>query len=232
VTIAAVGVSSATISPAPTDTALAGEIKRLTTIGGTIVDPHTIHIAMEDASSDAYALNAFALYLSDGTLFALYGQATPIFTKATASIGMLAIDIVLTDASLTTDAITVTGSGFTNPPASTTVVGVTRFATTAEAQAGADATIALTPAAAAAAVLKWLRAVDGTGSGIDSDLWRGQTPDELIAASFSSGSNANGSWSKVPDGKGGFLIEQWGMIRPRARLSIFRSSSPSKSMSS
>lgn len=262
VTITAIGVSSSAIAPSPADTSLAGEIKRISAIGGTIVDPHTIHIAMEDASSDAYALNAFAVYLADGTLFALYGQATPIFTKAAGAIGMLAVDIVLTDASLNADMITVTGSGFTNPPASTTVVGVTRFATPAEAQAGADATIALTPKAAAASVLGWLLGVDGDGSkldadlldgkqgawyadivarlgftplaadsytpadilakltdvdginsALDADLWRGQTPAQLLAAWFPSGNNANGHWRKMPDGNGGFLIEQWGTIQ-------------------
>ncbi len=181
VTIAAIGLSATAITPTAAMTALAGELKRVTTIGGTVVDAATIHVTMEDDSTDAYSLLSFALYLSDGTLFALYGQADPIYTKTAASMGLLAADIAFPDASVT--AITFAGSGFTNPPASTTVVGVTRFATADEAKAGIDNTIAITPQALELALVPLLLEQDGVGSGIDADLWQGKEPSAFIPAS-------------------------------------------------
>ncbi|MGG2339439.1 hypothetical protein ACE4ZU_26310, partial [Salmonella enterica] len=57
--IAAIGVSPHPLAATPDMTALPGELKRITAIGGSVVDPQTIHIAMEDASADAYTLRSF-----------------------------------------------------------------------------------------------------------------------------------------------------------------------------
>jgi hypothetical protein len=51
---------------------------------------------------------------------------------------------------------------------------VVELATVAEAQAGIDALRALTPQAARSAILGWLLAQDGAGSGLDADLLDGQ----------------------------------------------------------
>jgi hypothetical protein len=211
VTIAAIGLSATAITPTAAMTTLAGEIKRVTTIGGTVVDAATIHVTMEDESTDAYSLLSFALYLSDGTLFALYGQAAPIYTKTAASMGLLAADIAFPDISVA--AITFSGSGFTNPPASTTIIGVTRFATAAEAKAGNDNTIAVTPLALELALMPLLLQQDGAGSGLDADLWQGKAPSAFVpSAMFQSGSNSAGYWRTTPDGAGGTIIEQWGAV--------------------
>ena len=62
----------------------------------------------------------------------------------------------------------------------------------------------------AAAIFAKVLAVDGSGSGLDADLLRGKTPAQTIADFFSTGSNANGRWWKMPDGAGGTVIEQQG----------------------
>ncbi|MFN3305256.1 MAG: phage tail protein, partial [Roseateles sp.] len=59
---------------------------------------------------------------------------------------------------------------FTNPPATTEMRGLIELATQAEADAGEDDQRALTPASAFGAVLGWLLAQDGAGSGLDADL--------------------------------------------------------------
>ena len=105
-------------------------------------------------------MNSFALYLSDGTLFGVYGQAAAIYVKTASSIGMLVADITLTQGSAT--AISFGATSFANPPASQTVPGVVQLATQAEAAAGTDAADVLTPATASAAAAGWVwSAVNG-----------------------------------------------------------------------
>lgn len=166
--IAAIGLSPSAITPNASATALPGEIKRLTTFGGTVVDAQTIHVSIEDDSADTYDLRSFALYLGDGTLLGIYGQADVIFSKSANAIGMLSADIAITGADA--GGITFAGSGFTNPPASTTAPGVVRLATPTEAKAGLDTTIALSPAAAAAAFPQRSESKAGKTSGVYWEL--------------------------------------------------------------
>ena len=172
VTITQIGLSATAHTPAPANTALPGEIKRLSAVSGLVVADDTIHVSVSDTTTDAYALRSFALYLADGTLFAIYGQADPILNKAAASIAALSVDVVLAD--IDAAALTFGDAAFVNPPASETVQGVVELATVAEAQAGIDALRALTPASAKAAILGWLLGIDGAGSGLDADLLDGQ----------------------------------------------------------
>lgn len=172
VTIAQIGLSATAIVPAPTMTALAGELKRTGSIAGDVVADDTIHVTAMDESVDVYSLRAFGLYLADGTLFAIYGQAAPILEKVAASIALLSIDVIFAD--IDAASITFGDASFANPPATTERQGVVELATVAEAQAGIDALRALTPAAAKAAILGWLLAQDGSGSGLDADMLDGQ----------------------------------------------------------
>lgn len=172
VTITQVGFSETAIAPLPSAVALPGEIKRIGAVSGEIVAEDTIHLAVTDDSADAYTLRSLALYLADGTLFAIYGQAGAILVKAAASFAALAIDIAFAD--IDTALITFGDTNFTIPPATTERKGVVELATVAEAQAGIDALRALTPASAKAAILGWLLTQDGSGSGLDADLLDGQ----------------------------------------------------------
>jgi len=172
VTVAQVGISPTAIVPGTGDTTLAGEIKRLSTIAGEVVAADTIHVTALDQSNDAYTLRSLALYLADGTLFAIAGQTDPILSKAAASIAALAVDVVLAD--IAAASISFGDASFSNPPATTERQGVVELATTAEALLGIDTLRALTPQGAKAAILGWLLTQDGSGSGLDADLLDGQ----------------------------------------------------------
>jgi len=145
VTIAEIGVSASALDPAPSATTLPGELKRLTTFSGAAVAADTLHITIRDDSTASYALRSFALYLNDGTLFALYGQSDPVMHKSANALLLLSVDIKLVQVAAT--AITFGSANFLNPPATTTVQGVVELATTAEAKAGTDADRAITPKA-------------------------------------------------------------------------------------
>lgn len=172
VTITQVGLSATAVTPAVGNTVLAGEFKRISGVGGSVVAADTIHINALDDSTDAYTVRSFALYLASGTLFAIYGQADPLIVKTAGSAAGLAIDTIFAD--INAASLTFGNTNFLNPPATTTTAGVARLTTLAEAAAGTSALLALTPVAAKAAVLGWLLTMDGAGSGLDADLLDGQ----------------------------------------------------------
>lgn len=190
VQIASVGVSGAGVAPLPTSTTLPGEYKRIATISGAAVAADIIHLAVRDESADAYPLRSFALYLEDGTMFAIYGQADTIVEKSAASLLLLAIDIALVG--VPADRITFGNANFLNPPATTATAGVIELATDAEAAAMTDAVRALTPKSmavimTAANIIARMLTVDGSGSGLDADMLDGRHASEfalLTGAAF------------------------------------------------
>lgn len=155
VVIAQAGVTASVVTVAPTLTALPGEIKRISSIAGQSIDATTVHLVARDDSTDAYTVRAIALYLADGTLFAVYGQADPIFQKADVSTFYLAADFTFpaADAAL----IQFGNTNFLNPPSSETVQGVSYLATVAEALAGAVANKTITPATMASVLANYVR---------------------------------------------------------------------------
>ena len=144
VQIVAAGITATAFTVAPTLTALPSEIKRLATISGVAIDATTIHLTIRDDSTDAYTARGIGLYLADGTLFAVYGQATPILGKAEASTFYLAADLKMLAGQASQ--VTFGNTNFINPPASETVKGVAYLAKIAEALAGAVADKLITPA--------------------------------------------------------------------------------------
>ncbi|WJS98204.1 gp53-like domain-containing protein [Novosphingobium humi] len=234
VVITQLGLTDAAFTVASTLEALPGEFKRID-ISGEQVGDDTLHMTALDASSDVYTYRGFALYLADGTLFAVYGQDGPIAAKAAPSASFFVLDIKLAEGQA--DNITFGDTNFLNPPATTARQGVVELATNAEASAGTDTQRALTPAAMQAAILAMLLRVHGADSGINADLLDGQhgawyadivsrlgyVPFDSAgftgaaikvvlgynpqdAAASTFGSNANGYWEKRPNG----ILEQWG----------------------
>jgi hypothetical protein len=57
----------------------------------------TIHLIVRDESADVFTVRSLALYLADGTLFALYGQADVLLEKSAQALMLLAIDIRFED---------------------------------------------------------------------------------------------------------------------------------------
>ncbi len=203
VRISHVGVTPLAFNVDTVGAALPGEIKRISTFGGKAVAVDTLHLNIRDDSSDTYTLRGFGLYLSNGVLFAVYSQATPIMEKAAAATLLLATDIRF--AKITATSIEVGDVDFINPPASTTIAGVARFATDDEAAAGSSNAVAVTPSGlaiyvdkrfgngapsdffkslmtkATAALLRTALALksaalkdEGAGNGLDADLLDGQ----------------------------------------------------------
>ncbi|MGB8603371.1 MAG: shufflon system plasmid conjugative transfer pilus tip adhesin PilV [Rhizomicrobium sp.] len=163
ITIAAIGITDAAFTPATDASTLPGEIKRLTTFSGDVPDAYTIHLSIRDESAATYSLRGFGLYLSDGTLFGLYGGGDAlIMEKAAGSILLLAVDINFSQSDATS--ISFGDTNFIDPPATTEVQGIVELATEAEATTGTDARRAVTPKGMLAAVTKWLDDRFGIGA--------------------------------------------------------------------
>lgn len=134
--IAEVGFSDQSVILAPTLTAIPGEIKRIASVSGAAISETVIHMTAQDASADIYELRTFALYLDDGTLFAVYSQTDPIISKAGPLQLQLAFDIAFQDA-IAGD-IEFGDATFLFPPATETIKGVAEIATQDEVDAGTD----------------------------------------------------------------------------------------------
>ncbi|APD36804.1 phage tail protein [Burkholderia pseudomallei] len=119
------------------------ERKRVTTFGGDNVAPDTVHVVIQDDSSDQYSLYAFGLYLDNGVLFGVYVQDTPILEKSPVALLLLAADVVF--ATIDATKLEFGPATFLNPPATTERKGVVELATQAEVDAGDDNARAITP---------------------------------------------------------------------------------------
>ena len=144
VTIAEVGVTSTAFVAAPTLLAVPNELKRISTVAGQAVADNQINLVMRDDEPDTYALRGFGLYLDDGTLFAAFSQPDVLVEKAGLASVLLTFDVVFTDA--VADVIEFGDMTWTNPPATTEMMGVVELATSAETVAGVDTQRAVTPA--------------------------------------------------------------------------------------
>ena len=133
-TIARVGLTASSFVAAPTLTALPGEFKRLATVSGSVEAQNIVHMTITDDDAATYTVRGFGLFLADGTLFAVYGQSTPIAEKSTGAMLALAIDIAFPVAGV--ENITFGSTSFLNPPGTEAHKGVVELATLAEANAG------------------------------------------------------------------------------------------------
>ncbi|MCZ9098353.1 phage tail protein [Escherichia albertii] len=133
-------------------TNITDEIKRLTTIGGKVVSPDTIHVTAKDDSKDEYVVHTIGLYSNNGTLFAVYSQEQAIINKASSTIALISSDIAIK--TLETNNITFGDVEFINPPATETVVGVSRFANEQEIEEGTDDSLAVSAKRLKQAIVK------------------------------------------------------------------------------
>lgn len=173
VQIAELGLTATPFDMAPTLTALPGEFKRIAAVSGTAAAPNITHMSAYDTSDDVWNATGLGLWLADGTLFATFSADSTIINKAAPAFALISFDIIW-QADLAAS-IVFGDPIFTNPPATTEMRGLIELATQAEADAGTDGLRALTPATAFGAVLGWLLAQDGAGSGLDADLLDGQS---------------------------------------------------------
>jgi hypothetical protein len=143
VSIASVRIGSGQWTPTGAATALKTPIKTYTAIAGGAVGDNIIHVEAMDESTDAFTAYEIGVYLADGTLLAVASSTTAILTKAASAQAMLAVDLVIADASSVQ--FVFPSATFSVPPATTTIQGVVELATDAEALAGTDAVRAITP---------------------------------------------------------------------------------------
>lgn len=148
VVIDRVAIGSASWTPTAAATALNTEIKKISAIGGAVVADDTIHVTATDSSSDAYTVREVGLYTAGNVLLAVYSQADPIIVKGSATVALIAADLVITG--IPAGSVTVGDSTFDYPQATETVKGVAEIATTSETLAGTDNERIVTPAKLAA----------------------------------------------------------------------------------
>lgn len=141
--IAEIGLANAAFLPAPTLVALPHEFKRIDAISGAAVSDTVIHLTAQDTSADVYSAYGFGLFLADGTLFGVYGQAEPIVAKVSIAAFLIAVDIAFLN-SVAAD-IEFGDATFLYPPATETTQGVARISTNALADAGVDDATIMTP---------------------------------------------------------------------------------------
>ncbi|ECB6303655.1 phage tail protein [Salmonella enterica subsp. enterica serovar Durham] len=152
VEIVSVGLGSRYYVTSTSQTNITDEIKRLTTIGGKVISPDTIHVTAKDDSKDEYVVHTIGLYTNKGTLFAVYSQEQAIINKASSTIALISSDIAIK--TLDTKNITFGDIEFINPPATETVVGVARFANEQEIDAGTDDSLAVSAKRLKQAIVK------------------------------------------------------------------------------
>lgn len=143
VQIAKIGVGTGRYTPSENQTALQAQIKQLNIIEGGTAGDNSIHVAYEDDSTDAYAVYEFGLFLTDGTLFAVYSSNNLLIQKTESSTALLAVDIALVD--IDVQNISFGDVSFTTAAATTTQAGVIEIATASEVTAGDSNQLAITP---------------------------------------------------------------------------------------
>ena len=144
VTISEIGVGTGKYTATKEQTQLQAQVKRMPILEGGQAGDNAIHVACKDDGPGSYEVCEFGLFLSDGTLFAVYSQSTPIIAKQESSNLLLAIDMKLEGVNAGNIAFGDVSFSFT--AATTANAGIVELATDEETQAGADAQRAVTPA--------------------------------------------------------------------------------------
>ncbi len=140
-----VALGDAAWTPDNSATALQNERRRVTVSNGERIQPTQIHITAVENGSTEYWIRELGFYLDDGTLLAIWSDPEqPLAFKAAGVDILLAFDLVLS--ALPDDSVEVVGTGGVNlPPATSTVVGVLRFATDSEATGAERRDVSMSP---------------------------------------------------------------------------------------
>ena len=152
VTISEIGVGTGKYTASKEQTQLQAQVKRLPILEGGQAGDNAIHVACKDDGPGAYEVCEFGLFLSDGTLFAVYSQSTPIIAKQESSNLLLAIDMKLEGVS--TGNVTFGDMSFSFTAATRENAGIVELATDEETQAGTDTQRVLTSTAKRAGLIR------------------------------------------------------------------------------
>ena len=213
-TIVSVGITATPFTALPTTKIIPGESKRISTISGGAVAADTLHMTIRDDSTDTYSVRGVGLYLADGTLFAVYSQATDLLQKSSQATMLLAGDVQFAD--IDANSLTFGDTNFQMSLATTDVTGVVRFATDAETLTGADPQLAITPKSLLAALNDRLGA--GAPSAFVKTLLNKVSALAFVtalgirgAASYDTGAN-NGLDADLLDGQHGAYYRTYGNL--------------------
>lgn len=143
VTLSKVQLGNAYFKPSEQTTDIGNVVAELTTVGGSTVSATEIQVNATDSSDSVYTVRSVGIYTSDNILFAVGSSQEPILQKVATSQALFTFNILLTNGN--PQYIDFGDISFSNPPATSTTAGITRFATNDEAEAAIDGTIALTP---------------------------------------------------------------------------------------
>lgn len=132
-------------SPDNTAVALRNERQRIEVSGGTRIQPNQIHITAVENGNVEYWIRELGFILDDGTMLAVWSDPEQALAFKAAGVDvLLALDLVLS--ALPDESVTVDGTGGVQlPPATETVIGVSRFASEAEMTAGERDDVSVTP---------------------------------------------------------------------------------------
>ena len=143
VTLSKVQLGNAYFEPSEQTTDIGNVVAELTTVGGSTVSATEIQVNATDSSDSVYTVRSVGIFTSDNILFAVGSSQDPILQKVATSQALFTFNILLTNGN--PQYIDFGDISFSNPPATSTTAGITRFATNTEAEEATDGTIALTP---------------------------------------------------------------------------------------
>ena len=143
VTLSKVQLGNAYFEPSEQTTDIGTVVAELTTVGGSTVSATEIQVNATDSSDSVYTVRSVGIFTSDNILFAVGSSQDPILQKVATSQALFTFNILLTNGN--PQYIDFGDISFSNPPATSTTAGITRFATNTEAEEATDGTIALTP---------------------------------------------------------------------------------------
>lgn len=143
VTLSKVQLGNAYFEPSEQTTDIGNVVAELTTVGGSTVSATEIQVNATDSSDSSYTVRSVGIYTSDNVLFAVGSSQDPILQKVATSQALFTFNILLSNGN--PQYIDFGDISFSNPPATSTTAGITRFATNAEAEEALDGTVALTP---------------------------------------------------------------------------------------
>jgi len=180
ITIAQLGLSEQQVSVAPTLDALPGEFKRLDSFAGIAASETIIHMTAQDASQDTYDLRSIGLFLDDGTLFAAYSQADPIFRKVDIATFLVSFDVLFSE-TITGD-IAFGDASFLYPPATEQTKGVAEIATHGETDAGEDDSRIVSPAKLAGRLAPILQSIADQAAALAAEETTRADEDDALQA--------------------------------------------------
>ena len=149
-------------------TALQNEQDRVTPSAGSLIDDPSLYLSATLTGSTGYDVREIGVFLSDGTLFAIWSHATDVFAHKSADIDLIvSFDLKLNAVPAGSVILGRTSGHFGVPAATTSHHGVVRLATDTDMDENAN-DVALTPQLARSVLNPKLSSASGVSSTQDA----------------------------------------------------------------